>query len=414
MCTFAHKEDCRNHKLNLKEKDNMGEDFINILNANEIDTLFSTEESPEEETQVEEGNKEQETPENQERNTETTTTEVKGTLFEEEDTKPESVGSEDNQEGKKEGSTDDNGGGTSPTDNFYSSIANAMAEDGIFPNLDEETVGKADSAEALSDLIEAEVNARFDEKQQRIAKALENGVEPSDIRMYENTLNNINHITDQQIADESEKGEQLRYNIIFQDFMNKGYSQERADKLTKRSIDAGTDIEDAKEALQSNKEFFQDKYDQLLKEAQKTADKQKEDRKKQTEKLKDSLLKDKTLLGDMEISQDLRKKAFECISKPVYKDPETGEYLTAVQRYEQENPVEFIKYVGLFMALTNNFKDFESFAKGKVKKEVRKGMRALEQTLNGTRRDSSGKLSLVTKANDDPESIIPSGFKLAL
>ena len=41
-------------------------------------------------------------------------------------------------------------------------------------------------------------------------------------------------------------------------------------------------------------------------------------------------------------------------------------------------------------------------------------MRALEQTLNGTRRDSNGSLKMVTKATDDPESIIPSGFKLAL
>jgi hypothetical protein len=184
--------------------------------------------------------------------------------------------------------------------------------------------------------------------------------------------------------------------------------------MARRSIDAGNDIEDAKEALQSNKEFFQNAYDKTLKEAQKMADQERENRKKQSEKLKDSLLKDKTLLGDMEISQDLRKKAFECISRPVYKDPDTGEYLTAVQRFEQEHPVDFIKYVGLFMALTDNFKDFDSLYKGKVKKEVRKGMRALEQTLNGTRRNADGSLKMVTKASDDPESIIPSGFKLAL
>ena len=152
----------------------------------------------------------------------------------------------------------------------------------------------------------------------------------------------------------------------------------------------------------------------MLKDAQKAADADKETRRKQSEKLKDSLLKDKTLLGDMEISQELRKKAFDCVSKPVYKDPETGEYMTAIQRYEQEHPVEFIKYVGLFMTLTNDFKDFESFTKGKVKKEVKKGMRALEQALNGTKRNSDGSLRMVTKASDDPESIIPNGFKLAL
>ena len=133
--------------------------------------------------------------------------------------------------------------------------------DGIFPNLDDETVKKAVDAETFSDLIEAEVNARFDEKQQRIAKALENGVEPTDIKKYESTLDYINKITDAAIAEESEKGEQLRYNLIYQDFLNKGMSADKAKKYTDRTINAGTDIEDAKEALQSNKEYFSgDKY----------------------------------------------------------------------------------------------------------------------------------------------------------
>ena len=390
----------------------MEEDFINILGADEIDTLFGSEETPEEETQVE-ASQEEGSPDGQKENDETTTTEVKGTLFEG-DSEPESVGSEKSQEGEEEGSPADDGGGTSPDNNFYSSIANAMAEDGIFPNLDEETIGKADSAEALSDLIEAEVLARLDEKQQRVAKALENGVEPDSIRMYEATIGKLQSIKDTDITAETPQAEQLRYQLITQDYMNNGYSRERADKMARRSIDAGNDIEDAKEALQSNREFFQGKYDEVLKDAQKAADEERENRKKQSEKLKNSLMKDKTLLGDMEISQDMRKKAFECISKPVYKDPETGEYLTPVQKYEQEHPVEFIKYVGLFMALTNDFKDFESFTKGKVKKEIKKGMRALEQTLNGTRRNSDGSLKMVTKASEDPESIIPSGFKLAL
>ena len=400
--------------VEIKEKDNMeGLSFDNILGEQEIENLFmEPEESTTGESEVE-ASKEEEPESGKENISETNkTTEVvdPDDLFEEEEVEkqPESVGSE------KKGSSTDDGGGTSPQENFYSSIANAMAEDGIFPNLDSETISKADSAEALSDLIEAEVNARLDEKQQRVSKALENGVEPDEIRMYETTLNNIASIKDSDLTAENEKGEQLRYNVIFQDFLNKGYSRERADKLTKRSIDAGTDIEDAKEALQSNKEFFQGKYDKLLQEAEQEAEQLKADRKKQSEKLKDSLLKDKTLLGDMEISKDMRQRAFDCVSKPIYKNPETGEYMTAVQKYEQEHPVEFIKYVGLFMALTNDFKDFDSLAKGKVKKEVKKGLRELEQVLTNTRRNQNGSLKLVTSAKEDPESYIGHGFKLDL
>lgn len=386
-----------------------GLSFDNILGENEIETLFTEPEDDAVEEEASEPEVSEEASEEKEKKDDTTEVVDPDDLFEE--SKPESVGSGKDNEVKEKGDTvPDEDGGTSPN-NFYSSIANALAVDGIFLNSDEEAVKKVDSAEAFHDLMEAEVNARFDEKQQRILKALENDVEPSDIRKYENTLNYIASITDAAIAEESEKGEQLRRNLIYQDFLNKGYTPEKAQKFTERTIDAGTDVEDAKEALQSNKEFFQGAYNQLLKEAQARADEEKAERAKQAENLKNSLLKDK-LFGDIDLSQDVRKKAFENISKPVYRDPETGNYLTAIQKYEMEHRGDFLKYAGLFFTLTDGFKDFESFTKGKVKKELRKGLKELEHTLNNTRRTSDGSLRMVTTTKEDPESFIGRGLKL--
>ena len=389
-----------------------GLSFDNILGENEIENLFMDDTESSEKSEVSE-----DTSDVEEKNTDTDkTTEVVDPedLFEEEEEKqPESVGSEKTEEEKGDSSTDD-GGGTSPNENFYSSIANAMAEDGIFPNLDEETIKKATTAEGLSDLIEAEVVARLDEKQQRISRALEDGVEPSDIKKYEGALNYLSKITEQQLSEESDRGEQLRKNLIYQDFLNKGMSPEKAQKLTERSVDAGNDIEDAKEALQSNREFFQSEYNTLLKDAEVEAEENRAEQRKQAEKLKDSIMKDKVILGDIDVSQDLRKKTLDTITKPVYRDPDTGEYLTALQKYQMENRADFLKYVGLFMTLTNGFKDFDSFVKGKVKKEAKKGLARLEQTLNNTHRDSSGKLDLVTGVSKDPESFINQGFKLDL
>lgn len=384
--------------------------FDNILGEDDIETLFmEPEDTFAEETVDDEDAKEEKKASDDSEEIEDTTEVDPETLFEGE--QPESVGSGKDKEKAKEDAVPDEEDGTSPS-NFYSSIASALAVDGVFPNLDEETVKKADSAESLSDLIEAEVMARLDERQQRISQALSNGVEPDAIKKYENTLNFIASITDTAIAEESEKGEALRRNLIYQDFLNKGYSPEKAQKFTERTIDAGTDIEDAREALQSNKEFFQGAYNNLLRQAQLEADMQAEERNKQAEKLKNSILKDEKLFGDMEIGKDLRKKVFENISKPVYKDPNTGEYLTAIQKYEMENRGDFLKYAGLIFTLTNGFKDFESFTKGKVKKEVKKGLRELERTLNNTRRDSDGSLRMVTNAKDDPEAYIGKGLKL--
>lgn len=390
--------------------------FDNILGEQEIKTLFTDPEDNDVQEEHQEAEEEEvETPGSdgkKQKEKDNTTEDVDPEdLFE--DKAPESVGSGKDNEGKEDTAPDNDADGTSPN-NFYSSIANACAVDGIFPNLDDETIKKAVDAESFSNLIEAEINARFDEKQKRISQALENGVEPTDIKNYEATLNYINTITDAAIAEESEKGEKLRYSLIYQDFINKGMTPDKAKKFADRTIDAGTDVEDAKEALLSNKEFFTGAYNKMLQEAQQKADEEKAEREKNAKELEKALMKDKQLFGDMEVSNDIRRKAFDSIAKPVYKDPETGDYMTAIQKYESEHRAEFLKYTGLIFAMTNGFKDFDSFAKGKVKKEVKKGLRELEQTLNNTRRNNDGSLRMVTNQKDDPNSFISKGMKLDL
>lgn len=378
--------------------------LMNILGEEDVERLglFS---DPEETTAE---------PEDQDsaeqKNDKNKTTEVNPEELFEDD--PESVGSDESVK-EEEGTDTDNSAGASPNDNdFYSSIANACVVDGAFQNLDSDAVKNVKTAEDLFNLVEMEVNARFDDKQQKLIKALENGVEASDIRRYENTLSYIDSIQEKDLTEESEKGEALRRNIIFQDFLNKGYNQERAKKLTERTIEAGTDIEDAKDALISNRDYFQGEYDKLLSEAQAEADKAAAERKQQAEKLKNDILKDKHLFGDIEITPDIRKKVVDNVAKPVYKDPETGEMYTALQKYEMENRADFIKYIGTIFTLTNGFKDFDSFVKGKVEKEKKKGLRELERTLTNTKRNTGGSLKLVTNAKEDPESFIGKGWNL--
>lgn len=383
--------------------------FSSILGEDDVERLglFSEPEEPVETPQTEEEPEEHE----EKKGKKNKTTEVNpDELFNEEE--PESVGSEETVK-EEEGEDTDDSAGASPNDNdFYSSIANACAVDGAFQHLDDNEVKKVKTAEDFFELIEKEVNARFDDKQQRLIKALENGVEATDIRRYENTLSYIDSIQEKDLVEESEKGEALRRNIIFQDFLNKGYSQERAKKLTERTIEAGTDIEDAKDALVSNREYFQGEYDKLLKDAQADADRQKAEQRKQADKLKNDILKDKRLFGDIEITPAIRNKVIDNIAKPVYKDPETGDMYTALQKYEMENRADFIKYVGTVFTLTNGFQDFDSFVKGKVAKEKKKGLRELEQTLTNTRRNTGGNLKLVTNAKTDPESFLSKGWDL--
>lgn len=382
-------------------------DLGNILSPEEIDNLFGqeTEEPP---TPPVETKEEGETTEK--KNTEETTEEPVDvdSLFE----GPESVGSGKEDKQGKEDTRPDRAGSSPNKSNFYSSIASALKEDGIFQNLDDETAAKITDAETFAQAIRDEISAQFDERQKRIDSALNAGVEPSEIQKYEGTLRYLDSIKDENIADESEKGEQLRRQLIYNDFINRGYSKERALREVKKSFDAGTDIEDAKESLKSNREFFQNSYDSLVKEAEEEERKEVERNKKDAETLKKSMLEEDKVFNDLQIDKTTRQKAFDAISKPVWKDPDTGELYTALQKYEKDNRLDFLKNVGLLYTLTDGFKNLDKLVKGKVRKEMKKGIRELEHTLNNTARTTDGNLRFANNLEDDPDSYAGKGWRL--
>lgn len=368
----------------------------NILETEDIENLFS-----EQETQ------EITNSESPEEDKETTETVNVDNLFTDES---ESVGSEENNARDKEDTGLSNDKGASPTNNFYSSIAKALREEGIFQNLDDEV--NISSAEDFAKAMRDEITAQFDERQKRIDEALNAGVEPLEIKRYENTLGYLNSLQDSHLADESEKGEKLREQLIYQDFINRGYSKERALREVKKSFNSGTDIEDAKEALISNKEFFQNEYDSLIQEAQEKEKREIQRRKEQAEQLKKSILEDDKVFGEIQVDKATRKKVFDVISKPIYKDPDTGELFTAIQKYEMDNRTEFLKNLGLIFTLTDGFKNLDNLVKNKVRKEVKKGLKELEHTLNNTARTSDGNLKFVSGIDEDPESFIGKGWEI--
>ena len=380
-----------------------GLDFGGILGEAEVNAIFSkSEETTENEAQ--ETHSEEEENKEQKETTEITSVED---LFNTE--KSESVGSEDENKEKEDTQSKKIG---SP--NTYSSIAKAFADEGIFPDLEDEEVEKIDSAESLRAAIDKQIQAGLDEKQKRIDKALNYGVENSEIKKYEQTLNYLDSLQEANITAEDTQGENLRKQLIYQDFVNRGYNKDRALKMVERSFNTGTDIDDAKEALKSNREFFQDEYDALIEESKKAQEKEENNRKEQAEKLKKSILEDKKFFGEIEVDKTTRQKIFDNISKPVWKDPETGEFYTALQKYEMDNHSDFMKNVGLLFTLTDGFKSLDKLVKGRVKKEISKGLKGLENILNTTSRDSNGNLKFVSSIQDDPESFIGKGMKLDL
>ena len=383
----------------------LSEDLIMTGDEIDVENLFS-DDGGEEETQV--------TPpapkEKEDKENEKTTEEEEinpDDLFD----NPESVGSgKDNQE-EEEDTQSEKDKGTSPKTNFYSSIASALKEEGIFPDLDDDTLNGIKTPEDFAEAVEKTVQARLDERQKRIDAALQADVEPDEVRRYEQTLANLDAIKEEYITDETEKGERLRKNLIYQDFRNRGYSEARAKREVEKSFNAGTDIEDAKEALESNREYFSTQYQDLIKEAQEEAKEEQRKIKEEAAQLKKSMLEDKEVFTGITLDKTTRQKAFENITKPVFKT-EDGEYLTAIQKYEMDNPVEFRKYLSVLFTMTDGFKNIDGLVKGKVKKEVKQSLRELEHKLSSTARNSSGNPRYVGGVEEDAESYIGKGWDL--
>lgn len=371
--------------------------FDNILDDDSVESLFSGYEEPQDTSSPEDNKEEEDNNKESEESAEINPEEIFG--------ESESVGSEDNKEADKD--TKQNNG-SSP--NFYSSIASALQEDGILEGLDSD-MSNVTSAEDFAELIQQVVNNRLDITQKRISDALEAKVEPTVIKQYEDILSYLNTLNNDAISANTDEAENLRKNLIYRDLLNRGYTEKQAVQKVQRSLDAGTDVEDAIDALLSNKDYYESAYKKEIETSNEKVKKSQEEEQQRLESLKKSILEDEKFYGDISIDKNTRRKIYDNIAKPTYKDPDSGKLLTEVQKYQLKNPDEFIKNVGLLYTLTDGFKSLDKLVKPQVNKQIKKGLKNLENTINSTSRDSDGNLKFV-RGNDDTNSYFSKGWSL--
>lgn len=277
-----------------------------------------------------------------------------------------------------------------------SSILTALKEDGILPDVDVKLIKSAKTPEDFASVIDAQVNARLEYTQKRIKEALDVGVQPDEILQYEQTIGYLNTISEESILEETEEADVIRKNLIYQDYLNRGLSPERAKREIEKSIAAGTEIEDAKAALEGNKEFFTKQYETTLAARKENDMKIKEEQKKAKEEftklVNDTAEPFEGLILDPKTRRDILNNA----TKLVEKDAK-GNYSTPLQKYIKENPNEAQYYMSMFYTLTDGFKNLDKLVKGKVTKSTNKTVSNIERVLNTSSNFSDSGNSLFPK-----------------
>ena len=283
---------------------------------------------------------------------------------------------------------------------LYPSIANALSGDGVFSYLTEEDLKNVKDAKSLREAFKKELEAGLDEQQKRISEALNYGVELDKISTYEKTLQYLKGISEDDIKNE-ESGEELRKRLIYQSYINKGKSPERATREVERSFKNGDDIEDALEAYNDNLEYYQDAYDDTIEEAKKKKEKEEEKLKERAESIQ-KIFEDESFFKELGISKDIGKQALSDVSVAKYRDPKTGEMLTAVQKAQRDNEAKFLRGLGIAFTLTNGFKEFDKLFKGVVNKQVKSKLSEIEKSLTLS---PSGEISYVGKPKNKTKKI---------
>ena len=306
---------------------------------------------------------------------------------------PESVAKEKDKQvqgGKTSDKSKEEGGDNSSspkpndTEQLYSKLATQFKTSGVLPGL--ENTEEIKSLEDLNSAIEKEVNSRLTATQLRIKEASELGLDASEVSKQVSVIEKLKSVNDSYIEDD--QNIEFRRGVIAQDFISKGYSKDRAIVFAQRSIDAGTDVEDAKLALKSIIGYEEQKIADAIKAA-------KEDEAKSINDIKSHLEKTEEVIPGVKLSASQKDELYRQMTTDL------GGKENAFMKAQKQDPVgSRIKLEALFF-ITKGFKDFSVFGASK-ESDITKN---IENLLRGTDFTDSGRVNTDIKDSESNFSL---------
>lgn len=254
----------------------------------------------------------------------------------------------------------------------FSVFATLLKEEGVI-SLDEEEIKAVNTVEDLKEVIKKQIeNSKFEnlsESQKRYLQSVEAGIPQAEFEKVEKELNQLEKITDEVI----EKNTQARFELIAYDFINKGFSKEKAIEYANRSIKLGTDIDDAKDALGNLIKVKQEEF-------KKTVDTKQEQNKVTLDELKSKIDKTDTILKDVKLTPKQKTDIFNIVSTKVDTD-EIGQPINEFNKWKKDNGAEAEILLGALYHLTNKFQNLGKIldtTKSKASQELEKKLRQNE------------------------------------
>lgn len=299
-------------------------------------------------------------------------------LFDDEDADPESVGEEEIQDTKEPQDTNDEG---SSSADFYSSIASAMVNDGVLEYLDKETISTIKDADTFKDALENEIKSRFDSQQQELLEAMGYGADVRELHDLQEMIKYLDDI-DPTVLDneEDQQSIELRKQLIGQHYTNLGMNENQVRREIDKSFNAGTDIDDAKEALEAQKNLYRQIYKNKIDKAKLAEEQRQAERQTRQKQMIDTIMETEEPFAGVKIDKRVRNKIVENIYTPSVKGAD-GNYYSKLQAYQNEHPDEFLQKIGTIYTITDGFKNLDKLIGKAVHNEQKNNIKNLENIL---------------------------------
>lgn len=289
------------------------------------------------------------------------------------------VEDDSSEEVDEEDVEDEGGDGGESSSNLYSSLAAFVHEQGLLPSLDID-LKEIKSADDFASVFNKELDIQAE---LRLNDYLAN-LDLNKIGIAKKDIQDLSTINSDLLKNDID----LAKRIIYDDYLNQGLDEKKANRMLNRLIDLGDDaiLEDAEESLQSLKEF---KAREIERETQSYKERLEADKIQQAkldEQMKKTIYESKDLISGLKPNKALQDKVYKSINDIVGKSPD-GTFENKFMKERRENPLEFEIRMYHFYELTNGFKDLSKIsttAKSSAVKDLEKIARQTKLKDNGT------------------------------
>ena len=289
------------------------------------------------------------------------------------------VEDDSSEEVDEEDVEDEGSEGSESSSNLYSSLAAFVHEQGLLPSLDID-LKEIKSADDFASVFNKELDIQAE---LRLNDYLAN-LDLNKIGIAKKDIQDLSTINSDLLKNDID----LAKRIIYDDYLNQGLDEKKANRMLNRLIDLGDDaiLEDAEESLQSLKEF---KAREIERETQSYKERLEADKIQQAkldEQMKKTIYESKDLISGLKPNKVLQDKVYKSINDIVGKSPD-GTFENKFMKERRENPLEFEIRMYHFYELTNGFKDLSKIsttAKSSAVKDLEKIARQTKLKDNGT------------------------------